>query len=217
MAKKIDIAIKRLNEILPLKERQENISSQIKLLYQHILKSFVSTGRILRKEEMRIYVNDVDEAIKVLVENEMIIISTNGEAVGAYPFTMEDREYKVHVNGFEINTMCAIDALAISIMYDVNTQISSRCRITDVPIYLEQSGTQILNFDEISDTRICVAWEATEKDLKCANSLCMEMFFVSSSEISSTWQYNEFKKREVFTLDEAMGFSRRFIVALVSL
>ena len=217
MTEKIDAAIKRLNEILPLKEGQEKISSQLKSLYQQILNSFVSKGRILSKEEMRGYVNDVEAAIKILEENEMVIVSENREVIGAYPFTMEDREYKVRVNGFEVNAMCAIDALAISMMYDVNTQITSRCRITDAPIYLEQSGTQISNFDESRDIHICIAWEAAETVLKCANSLCTEMFFASSYKVATTWQKNEFKKREIFTLNEAMEFSRRFFGSLVFL
>ena len=216
MTLKVDKALKRLNDILPLKKKYNNCSSQIKSLYQEILKSFVLTGRILSKDEISIYVTDVNAAIKILDENEMVVTSKDKELVGAYPFTMEDREYKVVINGNEVNAMCAIDALAVSLMFNVDTQIKSRCRITDIPIYLEQSGAHICNFDENRDVHICVAWEAVKDDIKCANSLCMEMFFVSSKEIANTWKKNEHKKKDIFTLDEAMELSKRFFVPLVS-
>ena len=217
MSQKVDKALKRLNEILPLKENQEKCSPQIKTLYQQILKSFVSNGRVLSKDEMRKYVSDVEGAIKILDENELVIISENREIIGAYPFTTENREFKVQVNGLAVNAMCAIDALAISLMYDVNTQITSRCRMTDIPIYLEQSGTRISNFDDSSDIHVCIAWHAAQTKVKCANSLCMEMFFVNSRKTAEAWQENKFKQREVFTFDEAMELSRRFFVPLLTI
>ena len=47
----------------------------------------------------------------------MVVTSEDKELVGTYPFTMEDREYKVAINGNEVNAMCAIDALAVSLMF----------------------------------------------------------------------------------------------------
>ncbi len=62
------------------------------------------------------YVDDVEGTIKLLADNEMIVISESGELIGAYPFTMEDRPFKIKVKGLELNAMCAIDALAINMM-----------------------------------------------------------------------------------------------------
>ena len=216
MSIKIENAIQHLNEILPLKESQDKCDSQIKLLHQKILQSFITTGRILSKIEMTKYVNPVEDAIRVLEANDMVIFSGNGDPVGAYPFTMEERENKVLVNGFQVNTMCAIDALAISPMYDVNTQIRSRCRISNTPIYLQQSGTNILNMDDVADVCVCIAWGAAEKEISCANSLCMEMFFVNDKKTAYAWQNIEAEKREVFTLEDAVALASQFFVPLVA-
>lgn len=216
MSEKIERALNYLNDVLPLKKRQDRCENQIKLLYQKILLSFITTGRILSKFEMTKYVSNVEDAIQVLEENEMLIISENGDPIGAYPFTMEERENIVCVNGFQINAMCALDALAISPMYDVDVQIHTQCRITNIPIYLEQSGANIVNLNGTGDICVCIAWEAAEKDIKCANSLCMEMFFVNDKKTATTWQKIETEKREVFTLEEAVEFASRFFVPLVS-
>ena len=216
MTEKVKKATRRLNEILPLKERRKKNSSQIESLYQKILKSFVFTGNVLSKNEMKKYVDNVEDAIQVLNDNKMVVVSDSGDLIGAYPFTMEDRENKVRVNGFELNAMCAVDSLAVSLMYDITTKIYSRCRITNAPIYLEQSGTKIINFDENIDVHVCIAWEAANINIKCADSLCMEMFFVDSRKTADIWQKSETTNREIFTLDEAVELARQFFVPLVS-
>jgi mercuric reductase len=216
MKEKIEIALIKLNRILALKEGQDRCGFQIKKLHQETLQSFIDTGRILSKSEMSKYVSDVDAAISVLSENELVIFSKHGKPIGAYPFTMENRENKVNVNGFQVNVMCAIDALAVSQMYNVPTTIHSQCRINKTTIYLEQLGSSILNKDEASDIYVCVAWEAVDKESNCADSLCTEMFFVEGEKTASTWQDSDFEKREIFILEDAMELARRFFAPLVS-
>ena len=45
-----------------------------------------------------------------------------GEALGAYPLTMEKREYAVQVNNHTVYAMCALDALAVSTMFKLDTK-----------------------------------------------------------------------------------------------
>ncbi|MFK5915361.1 MAG: organomercurial lyase [Woeseiaceae bacterium] len=216
MNSKIKIALKNLNKILPLKESQDKCSPEIKNLHKIILNSFIESGHILSKVEMSEYVRDIDEAIKILSEKDMVVFSESGMPVGAYPFTMEDREHKIKINGFELNAMCALDALAISQMYNMPTKISSLCRITQAPIYLEQLGASILNSGALNELCVGVAWGAIDKDLSCADSLCTEMIFIKDKETARGWKKSDAEKREIFTLDEAMEFAGRFFVPLVS-
>ena len=85
-----------------------------------ILKSYVERGRTLNKSEITELVEDVDDAINTLRSNDMVVFYDENEPVGAYPFTMEQREHKISVNGHVIHSMCALDALAISPMYNFN-------------------------------------------------------------------------------------------------
>ena len=216
MKQKIETALKKLNGILALKEGQDMCDVQIKNLHQKILRSFVDAGRILSKSEMSKYVSNVDNAIHVLSENNLVIFLENGNPIGAYPFTMEDREHKVTVNGFQVNAMCALDALAVSQMYNVPTTIISQCRLTKTAIYLEQFCSRISNTDEMGDVCVCIAWEAVDNEAKCADSLCTQMFFAKDKKTAITWQNSDAEKREIFILEDAIEFAGRFFVPLVS-
>lgn len=213
---KISKAMKKLNDVLPLKERQNNCDIKVRVLHQKILHSFITTGRILSKIEMSKYVDDFEKAFDELDMNELVIFSDSGEPIGAYPFTMENRENKVSANGFKINAMCALDALAISPMFELDVKINSCCRITNDPIYILQSGMSILNVDEVGNVCLCIDWKAVKSDVKCANSLCSEMFFIKSRELANTWSKIDGKNREVFSLREATEFARQYFIPLVS-
>lgn len=215
MNKKIESAVNRLNDILPLKKNQNQSGLEIKILHQKILSSFVTRGRILSIKEMNEYVDDVESSLNILSEKDLVILTDDGVPLGAYPFTMEDRETKIHVNGFKINVMCALDALAVSFMYDVMTQINSHCRMTGQRISINQSGMNILNHSDAGNVCVCIDWGAVEDDTKCANSLCMEMFFVVDYKTSITWCNVKGKNREVFKIKEALEFSKEFFVPLI--
>lgn len=89
-------------------------------------------------------VGDVEQAAAVLKKNDMVVFSCSGEPICAYPFTMEEREHKVRVGGHTVNAMCALDALAVSAMFGLKTEISSKCRATGAPVFIKQDGLEML-------------------------------------------------------------------------
>jgi hypothetical protein len=216
MPDKIDIALQRLNGVLPLKASQESCGAEVKALHQSMLRSFVTQGRILTRAEMAQQVGDVEEAVRVLRERDMVTFSANGEPLGAYPFTMSDREHKVRVNGYTVNAMCALDALAVAPMFGVDVQITSRCRVTGDPVTIHMSGGEIRNIDEVRHIRFGIAWGAAEQGASCSSSLCMEMIFLRDGEVAQEWLAGSLGGKEVFTLPEAVEFAARFFVPLVS-
>ena len=216
MLVKLEKALNRLNSILPLKERQDDCSRQVKELHQQVLRSFVDTGRILTSEEMGQYVSSLEDAVNVLKEKDMVIFSEDGNPVGAYPFTMQAREHAVRVNGHQVYAMCALDALSVSPMFDVETQINSQCRVTGDPISIRQSGKTILNQDEAGDIHFGIIWAAANTDSCCADSLCMEMIFLMDGKTAQQWLSDGPDNREIFTLQEAIEFGSRFFAPLLS-
>lgn len=216
MTEKLEKALDRLKSILPLKERQDTCSKPIKELHQGILRSFVDKGRILSREEMKQYVSNLEDAVSVLEGKGMVVFSKDGDPVGAYPFTMEAREHAVRVNGHRVYAMCALDALAVSPMFGVETQITSRCRVTGDPLNIQQSGNEILNLDEVGDIHFGISWGAASSDSCIADSLCMEMIFLRDGEIAGQWLADDPDNREVFTLQEAVEFGGRFFAPLLS-
>lgn len=213
---KLEKALKRLKHILPLKERQEECSQQVKQLHQQMLRSFVTKGRILTKEEMAQYVSNLDDAINTLRKKELVVFSNDGDPIGAYPFTMEEREHKVEVNGHQVFAMCALDALAISPMFDMKTQITSQCRITNAPVNLQQSGMVIDNLDETDELHVGIHWGAANADSSCADSLCMEMMFLCDNKTAQKWLADNAEAREIFILHDAIEFASEFFVPVIS-
>ncbi len=122
---KVQRALNRLKSVLPLKDKQEACGQEMKELHQKMLRSFVEQGRILTRTEMAEHVGSIDEAINVLNNNDMVVFADTGEPIGAYPFTMEEREHKIQINGHKVNAMCALDALGVSPMFNMDTHISS--------------------------------------------------------------------------------------------
>jgi len=212
---KIENALNRLNQVLPLKEKQDKCSEQIKVLHQQILLSFVTRGRILTKSEMADHVSNLGDTLDVLRKNDMVVFSDNGDPAGAYPFIMEERENKVSVNGYQVYAMCALDALAVSPMFEVKVQIDSLCRITETPLHIEQSGMVIENLDDVTEVCFGIDWGAIESDTCCADSLCLDMLFLKDNKIAQQWLANNPEERDIFTLPQAIEFASRFFVPLM--
>ena len=125
MNTKVINAVDRLNKILPLSRNLQSLNKDQADVYQNILRSYAEQGASLNKHEIARQVENIDEAIKVLKENDMVVFDDDGEPIGAYPFTMEQREHEVSVNGHKVHCMCALDALAVSPMFDKQTTINS--------------------------------------------------------------------------------------------
>jgi hypothetical protein len=151
-----------------------------------------------------------------LQSNDMVVFGQDGEPVGAYPFTMEEREHNIHVNGHQVYAMCALDALAVSPMFNMDTEINSECRVTGEPVHIHQSGQTIKNLAEVGDVYFGIVWGAADGSFCCADSLCTEMIFLRDEDIARQWLDDDPENREIFTLPESVTFAARFFVPLVA-
>jgi len=215
MNTKVITAVDHLNKILPLAERQKKLSSELANVHRMILKSYVDLGRTLNRDEIAKHVEDIDEAINTLRSNDMVVFDSNDEPVGAYPFTMEQREHVIRVNEHTIHSMCALDALAISPMYNVKTHIDSKCHVTGDNISIDQLDQEVLNKKENEEVHFGLNWNSAANNC-CATSLCTEMIFLKDKKIADAWLTEDKENREIFTLDEAIEFSTRFFKPLIS-
>lgn len=212
---KIDNAVKRLNKVLPLKQNQLSLSSDMNKLYQDILFSYIEIGRSLNRAEIINRVKNIDEVIDLLKEKDLVVFDRAGEPVGAYPFTMESRIHKLKVNGHQLNSMCALDALAVSPMFNIPVEITSKCHVTQDSVYVKQSAFDVLNSDEVFDLYFGINWGSASGSCCCANSLCGEMVFLKGEDNMSDWLNADLENRETFKLDEAVEFAARFFVPVL--
>ena len=215
MNEKTKKAIDHLNKILPLKANQKSMSAAMQALHRDILYSYIDLGRSLTRNEIAQRVDDVDEAVKTMQQNDMVVFDGRGEPVGAYPFTMEKREHKISVNGHLVHSMCALDSLAISPMYGVELEINSVCHVTGEPVLIWQKGLKILNASDVQDVYFAINWNAASANSCCADSLCTEMVFIKGESLANNWFNQDTEHRQIFTLDEAVEFAAGFFMPLL--
>ena len=213
MSTKVSTALKRLDSILPLVAGLKSLSNEDATLYCKLLNSYVQQGRTLSRDEVAALVSNADQALANIVDSKLIVIDADGNPAGAYPFTSEEREHKVHLNGVTVHCMCALDALSVSTMFNVPTIIDSQCRVTGEKIHLEQNGTRFS--DGTVDAWFGINWGAASTDTVCAASLCMEMMFLANESVAGDWLAESPDTREIFDLPSAVEFAAGFFVPLV--
>jgi len=212
MNTEVSMALKRLDSILPLVSGLNSLSSDDAALYCKLLKSYVQQGRTLTRSEASELVNNAEQALTNIAGSKLIVLDADGNPSGAYPFTSEEREHKVHINGVTVHCMCALDALAVSPMFNMPTVIDSQCRVTSEKIHLEQNGTNFSN--GTLDAWFGINWGAAATDTVCATSLCMEMMFLANEAVAREWLAESPDTREIFDLPSAIDFAAGFFVPL---
>ncbi len=214
MNTKVENAIERLNKILPLADRQKNLDIETAKVYQLILNSYVDIGRTLNKAEIAQQVDNVDKVIETLRINDMVVFDSDDEPVGAYPFTMEQRDHKVEVNDHIVHSMCALDALAISPKFHIKTKIESRCHVSGDKIFIEQFDQAVLNKEKNKAVHFGLNWNSAANNC-CATSLCTEMIFLKDKQTADEWLNSDVENREIFSIDDAIIFASGFFKPLI--
>ncbi len=212
MNTKISTALKRLDSILPLVSGLKSLSSDDAELYCKLVNSYVQHGRTLTRSEVDKLINNAEQALTNIAKNKLIVLDADGNPSGAYPFTSDVREHKIHVNDVVVHCMCALDALAVSLMFNIPIVINSQCRVTNKPIHLEQNGTDFS--DGTLDAWFGINWGAAASDTICAESLCMEMMFLADETVARGWLAESPDTREIFDLPSAVAFAAGFFVPL---
>ena len=212
MDNKVNTALQRLDAILPLQAGLQALSNEDAGLYCKLLNSYVEQGRTLTRDEVVGIVGNVELSLNNVVDSKLIVLDEEGNPAGAYPFTSQEREHKVKINGITAHCMCALDALAVSPMFDLPTVIDSECRVTGANIHIEQDGTSFSGGS--LDAWFGINWGAAADDVVCAESLCLEMMFLANEEIASQWLAESPATREVFDLPTAVSFAAAFFVPL---
>ncbi|WP_018233880.1 alkylmercury lyase family protein [Thioalkalivibrio thiocyanodenitrificans] len=212
----IDQAIEKLHNQLPLRARQEALPPELAEVHRTILRSFIEQGRPPKSTELAASVpgGDVAGALKRLGDDDLVVLNREGkEAVGAYPMTMADTPHRIRVAGHNFHAMCALDALSIAPMYDVEVHIDSRCHVTGKPVHIIQQGMNIVEATPDREIRVGIHWQ--NPCGAAAHSMCLEMIFLRDAETAARWQGGDTENLTVFTLDEAVAFGAGFFKPLV--
>ncbi len=148
-----------------------------------------------------------EAAIRPLLEElrrRDLVVLDGERIVGAYPFTDRNTGHRVTLHGRVLNAMCAVDALGIGAMTDLDITIASRCRHCGVPIQIatRDQGRVLAQ----TEPRTAVMWQSVRYDGACAaNSLCATTAFFCSDDHLSAWRREQAADETGFRLSIEEG------------
>lgn len=212
----IGSSVQRLNQLLPLKARQDRLSPAFRGLHRAVIVFLVMRGYPPARAEIATLVGEqqIDAALARLGNDDLVVLSADRrEILGAYPVTSETTPHVLEVNGHAIHAMCAVDALAISPLFDCPVRIHSRCRVTGEAIEIEQNGAHIVAARPVT-TQVGVRWQAPSGE-GAAHSLCMEMVFLKDGDAAGQWHGGDLQNHSLYTLEQAMAFGTDYFRPLL--
>ena len=211
---KIENAIERLEQNLPIRQNQTCLPATLRQLHQSILRYYLELGKAPLASDLDL-VQDWNSGVEQLAAEHIIVLDDRGEITGAYPFVNESRNFRVITEYGPVNAMCAFDALAVSSMFGLPTRIESYCHVSDRNILIEQNGDDILIIEPQEPVAAAINWGAAAGASSCSATLCCEMIFIVGNENAASWQGENPDSRELFELTEAHAFISAVFVPLM--
>lgn len=195
-----DAGMARLTATFPLADRLAGLSTEIRATHRTILETYLSKGEPPAAGSLP------TEHLDALAAIDAVVVK-DGAIVGAYPFTSEGTRHGVQVEETIVGAMCALDALAIGPVFDVEAVVYSMCAVTEAPIRIAdgaQAAGEIRMGIHFQDPSACAA-----------TSLCREMVFLAGDEAATEWLEADPGARELYELDDARAFAERFFAPVV--
>jgi mercuric reductase len=212
----VNQAVDKLNSLLPLSARQQQLDAELKELHKAILSAFVEQGRPLPITAAASHLSEhsVEQAFHILAQNDLIVLDVEQQMImGAYPLTYEVTPHVIEVNGHAINAMCALDALSVAPMFGVVTSIKSSCAISGTPVSIQMQGEQVTAVDVGDNLYVGIRWQ--QPCGAAAHSLCRDMVFLLGQEAAEKWQQRSEVEGSVFDLPTAVAIGSVFFRPLM--
>jgi mercuric reductase len=208
----IQDAVDRLEGQLPLQRRQRELPPGIADAHRAILRSFAATGRPPGRNLIeRIAGIEATTVIGRLAAGDLIVV-TDGRIVGAYPFSLTPTPHLLSMDALQVHAMCALDAVAVAPVFDLEVVTNSQCAVSGSPIRLHQLA-EAVEASEPEGLRIGVRWQ--EPDGCAAQSMCREMVFLSDGATAEHWRGPQPDAAGIFDLSQAIEFGTRFFGPLL--
>jgi hypothetical protein len=211
---KIENAIKRLEQNLPIRHNQARLPAALRQLHQSILRYYLEHGKAPVAGDLS-PAQDWDSGVERLAAEHIIVLDDKGEITGAYPFVNEMRNFRVISEYGQLNAMCAFDALAVSSMFGLPTRIESHCHVSNSNIVIEQNDDDITVIEPQEPVFAAINWGAAVGASSCSATLCCEMIFITGEGNAASWLSENPGSRELFELAEAHVFISAVFVPLM--
>jgi alkylmercury lyase len=156
----------------------------------------VSLGSITRALTMSLH--DVRMALRSFTD---IVYDKAGDIV-ACGLSLLPTPHCFKVNGHELYTWCALDALMYPVVLDQVAQVVSHCPVTGVAVRLTVTPTGV---SHLSPVGVVVSMVAPSAQVGCCNvrnSFCSRVHFISSGQAAVSWQ-SEHADATILSVEEA--------------
>ncbi len=211
---KIVRATERLERNLPIRQNQAALPPPLRALHQRILRYYLEHGEAPSQGDVP-GITDWRDTVERLVAAHVIVTDNAGTITGAYPFTSEERDFRLTTVHGGVRAMCAFDALAVSSMFGLPVRIESRCRVSRTNIVIQQRLGEIAVVVPARPVFAAIDWHAAAGAACCAATLCTEMVFIAGEENAAEWRAVDPEQRELFTLEQAHAFIAVVFVPLM--
>ncbi len=213
----IQSPIDRLNSLLPLKARQDQLTAECRKMHLCILRTLVNEGRVPAEEELRVHAggDSVENHLRLLAVKDLIVMDSLGRSpVGAYPMTTEQTPYQITVNGRVIYAMCALDALSVASMFKLDVAIDSCCQLSRTPINIFMRDERLIEVHPGTGVTVGILWQRPSG--VAAYSMCKQMVFLKDRCVAETWRARNRENSALFSLPQAVSLGKHFFLPLVS-
>ena len=211
---KVENAIMRLEQNLPIRHNQTHLPSALRQLHQSILRYFLQNGKAPLAGDLD-FESDWHPGVERLASEHIIVLDDEGEITGAYPFVNQARHFRVVTEYGPVNAMCAFDALAVSSMFGIPTHIDSVCHVSNQKIVIAQTDDNIKVIEPEDPVVAAINWAAAAGASSCSATLCCEMIFIAGEDNALGWQRENPESHELFGLTEAHAFISAVFVPLM--
>lgn len=201
----LESALEKLNTLLPLRERQQGLQLKYRESHRNILNTFSKEGKSPDNIEQSI--------LNILSENDLVVLGDNGEVVGAYPFSLRETAHQFFNESINLYAMCAFDAVAIAPVFNIKTNIISRCHLSNEIIEITQNAKHVTNVQPSKNIYIGIRWQSAGSC--AADNLCMEMVFLKDEQTAIQWQNND-EDFSIFALKDAIKFAVNYFKPLLT-
>src|SRR5258707_8219500 len=105
----------------------------------------IAQGQPITIEQMQQIASDQDVSAEVVtsVIQQMCERDKQGNVVGLIGLSQNDYAHKFRVNGHNLATWCALDALFLPILLDQTAEVIDHCPVTHTPIHLTVSPNAV--------------------------------------------------------------------------
>jgi len=216
MSQVADHGLTRLLSLLPLPERQASLSLPLRKLHQAFLHALVERGRPLTRVEIAAGApaHDGFSAVWTLAALDLLTLDRNGHPVGAYPITAEPTPHEITVNGNTLWAMCALDAVSVAPMFNLQVSIRSRCPVTAADITIAMDGRRLLAVSPGDGVQVGVWWR--DPGPVAARSFCPGVTFLRDRVAAEYWAHGRTVDHDVASLEDAVEIGARFFAPLLA-